>query len=117
MLLPFWGARHYFYAGHHPAAENSTRFLAAIQSKLNWLAIISMTAFWQRRVLPPSGAHFLSPFDDADVIEGQASVAVEIERQLGGVPDHIVLPVGGGGLASGMLGYFPAISAAQLWLN
>ena len=53
-----------------------------------------------------SGAHFLSPFDDADVIEGQASVAVEIERQLGGVPDHIVLPVGGGGLASGMLGYF-----------
>ncbi|MFL2785586.1 MAG: threonine ammonia-lyase IlvA [Paracoccaceae bacterium] len=53
-----------------------------------------------------SGAHFLSPFDDADVIEGQASVAVEIERQLGGVPDHIVLPVGGGGLATGMLGYF-----------
>ena len=53
-----------------------------------------------------SGAHFLSPFDDADVIEGQASVAVEIERQLGGVPDHIVLPVGGGGLGSGMLGYF-----------
>ena len=53
-----------------------------------------------------SGAHFLSPFDDADVIEGQASVAVEIERQLGGLPDHIVLPVGGGGLASGMLGYF-----------
>jgi len=53
-----------------------------------------------------SGAHFLSPFDDADVIEGQASVAVEIERQLGGLPDHIVLPVGGGGLGSGMLGYF-----------
>ena len=53
-----------------------------------------------------SGAHFLSPFDDADVIEGQASVAVEIERQLGGLPDHIALPVGGGGLGSGMLGYF-----------
>ena len=27
--------------------------------------------------------HFLSPFDDSDVIEGQASVAVEIEAQLG----------------------------------
>ena len=61
-----------------------------------------------------SGAHFLSPFDDADVIEGQASVAVEIERQLGGVPDHIVLPVGGGGLASGMLGYFGASCRATL---
>ncbi|MEL7097683.1 MAG: threonine ammonia-lyase IlvA [Pseudomonadota bacterium] len=52
------------------------------------------------------GAHFLSPFDDNDVIEGQASVAVEIEAQLGGMPDHIVLPVGGGGLSSGVLKYF-----------
>ncbi|KEJ90664.1 threonine ammonia-lyase IlvA [Sulfitobacter donghicola] len=48
------------------------------------------------------GAYFLSPFDDDDVIEGQASVAVEIEDQLGGVPDRIILPVGGGGLSSGI---------------
>ncbi|MCT4555065.1 MAG: threonine ammonia-lyase IlvA [Pelagimonas sp.] len=52
------------------------------------------------------GGHFLSPFDDPDVIEGQASVGVEIEEQLGGVPDALVVPVGGGGLASGLLGYF-----------
>lgn len=52
------------------------------------------------------GAHFLSPFDDDDVIEGQASVAVEIEQQLGRAPDHLILPVGGGGLSSGMLSYF-----------
>lgn len=52
------------------------------------------------------GAHFLSPFDDEDVIEGQASVAVEIEQQLGGLPDHIILPVGGGGLSAGVRGYF-----------
>lgn len=52
------------------------------------------------------GAHFLSPFDDEDVIEGQASVAVEIEEQLGRVPDHILLPVGGGGLSSGVYSYF-----------
>lgn len=51
------------------------------------------------------GGHFLSPFDDADVIEGQASVAVEIERQLGRLPDNLVVPVGGGGLASGLLSY------------
>ncbi|WP_432448518.1 threonine ammonia-lyase IlvA [Aliiroseovarius marinus] len=50
--------------------------------------------------------HFLSPFDDSDVIEGQASVAVEIDRQLGRAPDMIVLPVGGGGLSSGMIRYF-----------
>ena len=47
------------------------------------------------------GAHFLSPFDDYDVIEGQASVAVEMLDQLGRAPDLVILPVGGGGLAAG----------------
>ncbi|WP_375264593.1 threonine ammonia-lyase IlvA [Planktotalea sp.] len=49
--------------------------------------------------------YFLSPFDDDDVIEGQATVAVEIEAQLGEMPDRIVLPVGGGGLSAGVRGY------------
>ncbi len=48
------------------------------------------------------GAHFLSPFDDPDVIEGQASVAVELLAGLGRAPDMIVVPVGGGGLSAGM---------------
>lgn len=51
------------------------------------------------------GAHFLSPFDDEDVIEGQATVAVELLEQMDGVPDLIILPVGGGGLSSGMTNY------------
>jgi len=52
------------------------------------------------------GAHFLSPFDDPDVIEGQASVAVEIEAAMETAPDMIVLPVGGGGLSAGVTRYF-----------
>lgn len=55
-----------------------------------------------------SGAAFLSPFDDPDVIEGQASVAVEMCAQMDGMPDLVVLPVGGGGLSSGMLSYLRA---------
>lgn len=51
------------------------------------------------------GAHFLSPFDDEDVILGQASVAVEILEQLGQTPDMVILPVGGGGLSSGVTAY------------
>ncbi|MFA7433716.1 MAG: threonine ammonia-lyase IlvA [Gemmobacter sp.] len=58
------------------------------------------------------GAHFLSPFDNADVIEGQASVAVEILDQLGHAPDLVVLPVGGGGLASGTVRYLSAAAPA-----
>ncbi|TAG12558.1 MAG: pyridoxal-phosphate dependent enzyme, partial [Rhodobacterales bacterium] len=58
------------------------------------------------------GAHFLSPFDDPDVIEGQASVAVEMLEQLGRAPDLVILPVGGGGLSSGVTGYLREVSPA-----
>ncbi|MBS9717639.1 threonine ammonia-lyase IlvA [Pseudohalocynthiibacter aestuariivivens] len=57
------------------------------------------------------GAHFLSPFDDDDVIEGQASVAAEILVQLSCAPDMIVLPVGGGGLSAGIRSYLRSIGA------
>lgn len=49
---------------------------------------------------------FLPPFDSDDVIQGQASVGVEIEDQMDGLPDMIVTPVGGGGLSSGLIKYF-----------
>ena len=63
------------------------------------------------------GAHFLSPFDDPDVIEGQASVAVEMMAQLGRAPDVVILPVGGGGLSSGMRGYLAeAAPDAEMFL-
>jgi threonine dehydratase len=57
-------------------------------------------------------AHFLSPFDDADVIEGQSTVAVEILQQLGKAPDLVVLPVGGGGLAAGVTQYLRNVAPA-----
>ncbi|MEZ5750517.1 MAG: threonine ammonia-lyase IlvA [Paracoccaceae bacterium] len=60
------------------------------------------------------GARFLSPFDDDSVIEGQASVAVEIVEQLGREPDMVVLPVGGGGLSSGVRSYLGAAVECRL---
>ena len=57
-----------------------------------------------------AGAHFLSPFDDDDVIEGQASVAVEILEQLPAAPEVVILPVGGGGLAAGVTGYLGEVA-------
>ena len=51
------------------------------------------------------GGHFLAPFDDDDVIEGQASVAVEMLQQLGRAPDMVIMPVGGGGLSSGITSF------------
>ncbi len=54
-----------------------------------------------------TGGYMVPPFDHADIIEGQATVAAEIMAQLpdGVRPDLMVLPVGGGGLSSGITGY------------
>ncbi|MBZ0128589.1 MAG: threonine ammonia-lyase IlvA [Rhodobacteraceae bacterium] len=56
------------------------------------------------------GAVFLSPYDDDDVIEGQASVAVELLEQSPESIDMVILPVGGGGLSAGMVSYLKALS-------
>ena len=48
-----------------------------------------------------SGAALIHPFDDLDVIAGQGTIGLELLRD---VPDlaRVVVPVGGGGLASGI---------------
>lgn len=55
-----------------------------------------------------TGAQMVPPFDHRDIIEGQATVGYEIADQMPGArtPDMVVLPVGGGGLASGVTRYF-----------
>jgi threonine dehydratase len=54
-----------------------------------------------------TGAAFVHPFDDPDVILGQATLGLEI---LEDVPDvaKVVVPVGGGGLVSGVAGVIKA---------
>ncbi|MEA3041370.1 MAG: threonine dehydratase [Sphingomonadales bacterium] len=54
------------------------------------------------RLAEERGCVLVPSFDDVDVIEGQGSVGVEIAEQLGGRPDKVVIPCGGGGLASGI---------------
>lgn len=52
------------------------------------------------------GARFLPPYDDYDVIEGQATVGAEIMEQMGDKePNLIIVPVGGGGLSAGLVKY------------
>jgi threonine dehydratase len=48
---------------------------------------------------------FVHPFDDPDVIAGQGTVGAEILRQTRGDLDAIFVPVGGGGLISGIAVY------------
>ncbi len=53
-----------------------------------------------QRIADADGAHVIHPYDDADVVAGQGTVALELMQQAGPL-DALLVPVGGGGLTSG----------------
>ncbi|MDH5475125.1 MAG: threonine ammonia-lyase IlvA [Cyclobacteriaceae bacterium] len=53
---------------------------------------------------------FIHPFDDEKVIEGQATIGLEILEDADFEIDYLIVPVGGGGLASGVSSVFKALS-------
>lgn len=55
-----------------------------------------------KRISEEQGLAFVHPFDDVDVIAGQATIAWELLEQLEDF-DAIVVPIGGGGLVSGII--------------
>lgn len=62
------------------------------------------------------GLTFVHPFDDADVIAGQGTVAMEMLQQLQtqslGELDAVFVAIGGGGLISGVANYIKAVNPA-----
>ena len=57
-----------------------------------------------------SGRTFIPPFDDPKVMEGQGTIGREILEQAPEKLDYIFVPIGGGGLASGLGSYIKAMS-------
>jgi len=53
---------------------------------------------------------FIHPFDDLKVIEGQATVAIEMLNQNEKGFDYVIVPIGGGGLISGIITVFKEFS-------
>ena len=56
-----------------------------------------------------NGMTFIPPFDDYKIIEGQGTVGVEILEDQSDI-DFLFIPVGGGGLTSGVGSYFKTYS-------
>jgi threonine dehydratase len=56
-----------------------------------------------------NGMTFIPPFDDARIIEGQGTVAVEILEEQADI-DYVFIPVGGGGLSAGVGTFFKTYS-------
>ena len=58
-----------------------------------------------KTLVEEEGLTFIHPFDDPDVIAGQATVAVELVRQSHQPLDYVFVCCGGGGLLAGMATY------------
>ncbi len=56
------------------------------------------------------GMTFVHPYDDDEVIAGQGTIGMEILRQKSGEIHAIFVPVGGGGLISGIAAYVKFVS-------
>ena len=54
------------------------------------------------KISDETGATVVPSFDDPAIVAGQGTVGLEIVEQLGAPPERIVIPCGGGGLASGI---------------
>ena len=54
------------------------------------------------RIGGESGATVVPSFDDTAIVAGQGTIGLEVIEQLGRSPTRIVIPCGGGGLASGI---------------
>lgn len=59
-------------------------------------------------VAEKDGRTYIHPYDDPEVIAGQGTIAMEIIRQHPGAIHSIFIPVGGGGLISGVSAYIKA---------
>lgn len=59
-----------------------------------------------QRIVRELGAHFIHPSNDVDVMSGQGTAALElleqVQREFGVELDAVVVPIGGGGLCSGV---------------
>ncbi len=66
-----------------------------------------------RKLEEEQGLVYIHPFADPYVIAGQGTIALEIlNHELAGELDMIVVPVGGGGLISGIAAYVKAVRPA-----
>jgi threonine dehydratase len=63
-----------------------------------------------RQSAEESGQVFISPYNDAEVIAGQGTIAVELLRQIAQPIDAVFIAAGGGGLMGGMGAYLKAVS-------
>lgn len=67
-----------------------------------------------RQYAADQGMTYVSPYNDPQIIGGQGTIGLELERQLGSI-DAVFVSLGGGGLISGIAGYLkPSNSSLEI---
>ena len=66
------------------------------------------TEVYARAYAAENGMAYVSPYNDWEVVAGQATIGVEIARQLPSL-DAVVASLGGGGMIGGIAGYVDAV--------
>ena len=88
------------------SAGNHAQGVAFSCNKLHIMGSIYMPTTTPKQ----KGKTFIPPFDDKKIIEGQATIGLEIEKQMKKPLDYLFVPIGGGGLASGIGAYMKLAS-------
>jgi threonine dehydratase len=63
-----------------------------------------------KKTAAETGQLFIAPYNDRQIIGGQGTIGLELIKQIEKI-DSVLVPVGGGGLISGIAGYLKAVNA------
>ncbi|MFB0564985.1 MAG: threonine/serine dehydratase [Candidatus Aminicenantaceae bacterium] len=68
----------------------------------------NITEIFARETAEKNNQIFISPYNDLKVIGGQATIGIELSKQIKRI-DTILVPIGGGSLIAGIAGYLKSI--------
>lgn len=107
------GSRVIVFASNHavPAKLEAMQHLGAeIRLVDGGYALAEKTA---RNFAETEGMTFISPYNDVQVIAGQGTIGLELSRQLPEIGSswEVYIPVGGGGLLSGIASWFVSVDS------
>jgi threonine dehydratase len=66
------------------------------------------TEIFARNTAEKNNLVYIPPYNDLTIIGGQATIGIELRRQIENI-DTVLVPVGGGGLISGIAGYLKSM--------
>jgi threonine dehydratase len=98
----------------HVSAEKRRRLAESGTRLLDFGENCEEAEIYARRLARDTGRIYISPYNDIEVIAGQGTIGVEVASDFPGA-QSVLVPVGGGGLVSGIAVYLrPVLGSAEI---